>query len=312
MSTEMKKNTYIAAPACARRVACLIINWNGTTDTLELLASLARQGKEKVRLDVFIVDNASEAEQLSILKEGLTHVKGLGSAVLIENRRNVGVPAAYNQAIAMAGRDYDYYLRLDNDVIILDEALQAMIEGMERNREEGVRLVGGNIRYYDRPKEDNGGACRFDLVLGRTSIEYPNQDTLCDGVLGCVMLIDREVISAFSPSVFLGWLFLTTDESELSLRCAEMGWKTLYVARTIALHKSGRSTCKVKSLSTLYSCRNWSYMALRYARPRWRKVVVGFRLIATMTYLALKGQMWRVKAIALGVVAAIRGLKRAG
>lgn len=302
----------VEVPGNARRVACLIINWNGTSDTLELLASLARQVNEQVQLDVFIVDNASEAEQLSQLKEGLTHVKGLGSIVLIENRRNVGVPAAYNQAIAMAGRDYDYYLRLDNDVVILDEALHKMIAEMEHNREQGVRLVGGNIRYYDRPKENNGGACRIDLLRGHTSISYPTHDTLCDGVLGCVMLLDRDVVKALAPSVFMGWLFLTTDESELSLRCAEMGWKTLYLAKSVALHKGARSVSKTQMAANLYSCRNWSYLALRYGRPQWIKALICCRLAASMVYLLFKGQFLRAKAMALGMAAAMRGIEREG
>lgn len=293
-----------------RRVACLIINWNGTEDTVALLHSLFAQSSDRLELTVFLVDNGSTDVQRNALRAGIQNCAWATSVVGIQNERNIGIPSAYNQAIARAGLAYDYYLRLDNDVVLLGGAVVAMVELLEAERRNGARLVGGNVRYFDRPSENNGGAVTIDLLCGRTSVEYPAENRLCDGILGCVMLIDGEVARVYGPSVFHGWLFMTTDESELSLRCAQRGWRTVYASRTIALHKSGRSTRKVPALATRYSCRNWSYLAMKYVKPPRARVAVGLRLAATVLLLVAKLKWANAAAIAVGLAAALNGVKR--
>ena len=120
---------------------------------------------------------------------------------------------------------------------------------------------------FVNPDQREGGAARFNLLVGRNYYDYPVSSRISDGVLGCVMLIDKDVIKHFYPNVFLSSLFITTDESELSLRCSLHGWKTFYVAKPIALHKVGRSTAKAGELPSLYSIRNWALLELLPATP---------------------------------------------
>lgn len=292
-----------------RRIAALIINWNGTDDTLELLESLIPQAGGGLGLKAFVVDNASEPEEREALRAGVEFLKDRLPIRLLLNDENLGVPAAYNQAIASAGSDFDYYLRLDNDVVLKPGAVDWLVEAIERRRNAGVRLVGGNVKYYDRPEANNGGAVRIDLLRGHTRVSYPGDEVLCDGVLGCVMLLDQEVIRRLGPEVFDSWLFLSTDESELSLRCAEEGWKTLYIPSPIALHKGGRSTNKVLSLSGLYGTRNWSFLSLRFIRPRILWPLVMARLVGTAVYLLIRGRAPVAHSITRGMLASIHRVK---
>lgn len=123
------------------------------------------------------------------------------------------------------------------------------------------------------------GAVRIDLIKGRTYVSYPSHDTVCDGVLGCIMLIDGDLVRKYAPNVFDSRLFLCTDESELSLRARFAGVNTWYVARTIGLHKSGRSTKKVAYTSNYYSARNWALLRLKYTRGFFHKSLVVYSLI---------------------------------
>lgn len=240
-----------------KRVAALIINWNGSQDTIELLRSLGAQSSSNLWVEAVVVDNASAQEDFDRLSAFIETYNTDLPIALISNKINVGIPAAYNQAIINVGLNYDYYLRLDNDVVLVPDAIEKLCQALEANRAHGVRLVGGNSRFYDHPEINNGGAHYFDLIRGKSSITHPKDDVICDGVLGCIMLLDGDVVQTFAPEVFLSWLFLTTDESEISLRCKEKGWLTYYVSQTIGLHKGARSISKVKRDSGLYSVRNW-------------------------------------------------------
>jgi GT2 family glycosyltransferase len=245
------------------RVAALIINWNGAADTLHLLDSLRCCISSSVQIEAFVIDNKSQAQDRAELEAGIDRYSGL-CIHYRRNEKNVGVPAAYNQAIQIAGLEFDYYLRLDNDVVLEADALLSMICAHKANLDRGVGLIGADVRLYQPPHYPNGGAVSIDLVRGRTRVSYPRSDTICDGVLGCVMLISGDVVKKYVPDVFESRLFICTDESELSLRCKQDGILTLYRSTLVALHKGGKSTGKVSFLATYFSARNWTLLRLRY------------------------------------------------
>ena len=259
-----------------RSIAGLIINWNGAKDTLDLLRSLCHCQSESVSITAVVIDNASSSEDVAILEGGLGEFAGQLSVVFRANNTNIGVPAAYNQAIQLAGLTHDHYLRLDNDVIVEPDGLTEMIEVLEQRAAEGIAIVGGTIKYFDRREDNNGGAVTFDLIRGTTRVDYPPSDVICDGVLGCIMLVAGDLVRRHAPEVFESKLFICTDESELSLRAAAVGMKTLYLARLIGFHKSGKSTSKVKFVTGYYVARNWTVLRLRYVAggERWLLLLV--------------------------------------
>lgn len=261
-----------------KRLAALVINWNGAADTLELLCSLCRCQSESIVITAVVVDNASGEEDRAKLESGLREFRGCLNVVFRTNNVNVGVPAAYNQAIQIAGLSHDFYLRLDNDVIVEPDGLRKMIEVLEQGADRKIAIVGGNIRYFDRRSENNGGAVSIDLVKGRTTVVYPSSDVACDGVLGCIMLMAGDLIRRYAPEVFQSALFICTDESELSLRAARDGMRTAYVASVIGFHKSGRSTGKVNFISNYYSVRNWTLLRLRYVQTGPQRLSVLMRM----------------------------------
>lgn len=247
-------------------LAALIINWNGAEDTIELLRSLEEMRPQEANVEVAVIDNASEPEDRMQLENFLGSWHGSISIHFRANTTNIGVPAAYNQAVQILGLGHDYYLRLDNDVTLAAGAIGKMVASALNRHEGKTGIVGGNIKFYDRPDVDNGGAVNIDLIAGRTSVDYPADSRGCDGVLGCIMLINGDLVRAYAPEVFDSRLFLCTDESELGLRARQDGWTIWYLAEIIGFHKGGRSTGKVRSLSNYFSARNWAVLRLKYSR----------------------------------------------
>lgn len=246
-------------------LAALIINWNGAEDSIELLRSLEDMRPKDAHLEVAVIDNASALEDRLLLEEFLRDWQTNIFVHFRANRSNIGVPAAYNQAIQMLGLGHDYYLRLDNDVTIAADAIEKMVALLTIGNGRKAGIVGGNVKFYDQPDADNGGAVKIDLVAGRTSVSYPASSRECDGVLGCIMLLHGDLVRAYAPEVFDSRLFLCTDESELSLHVKQDGWATWYLAETIGFHKGGRSTGKVKFISNYFSARNWGVLRLKYS-----------------------------------------------
>ena len=183
-------------------VAVLIINWNGADDTIELLRSLRGAAEPNLSLTASVIDNASDDGDFSKLASFLESAELGFPVVLIRNRNNVGVPFGYNQAIQSAGLDCDAYLRLDNDVVLPAGAIDVLLQTLTDRRKDAVGIVGGNVKYCSAPEIDNGGAVAINLVAGKTVTTYPSVVTVCDGVLGCVMLVDGDLVRAFAPQVF--------------------------------------------------------------------------------------------------------------
>ena len=249
-----------------KRLAALIINWRGAADTLEVLQSLCNCQSDGLSVTAVVIDNASDMTDRMVLESGINELKERINIIFRSNSVNVGVPAAYNQAIQVAGLSYDYYLRLDNDVVVDPHGLDAMVALLEERSNEGVEIVGGNIKYFDRRSENNGGAVSIDLIQGKTHVDYPEANVVCDGVLGCIMLLSGDLVRLYAPEVFESALFICTDESALSLRAAGDGMRTIYLSRLIGFHKSGRSTERVTFLSNYFSARNWTLLQLRYVK----------------------------------------------
>lgn len=256
-----------------KKIAALIINWNGASDSLQLISSLYQCQNGLLQIDIVIVDNSSASEDVEQLQNGIALFQGKIDIVFRANQINIGVPAGYNQCIQLAGLNYDYYLRLDNDVVINSVGLQAMIDALDAHSKNGVAIIGGNVRYYDRPEINNGGAYSIDLVKGLTTISYPLGNVVCDGVLGCIMLVSGRLVRRYAPYVFEPVLFICTDESELSLRARSDGNLTLYISDVVGLHKSGASTGKGPFLSLYYSARNWTILRWRFTSG-WRGVIL--------------------------------------
>lgn len=282
-----------------RSVAALIINWNGAADTIELVESLLLCAAPDIEIACIVIDNNSSDDDCADLSEGLDRLGQRISVTLRFNSINIGVPAAYNQAIQIAGLQHDYYLRLDNDVIVDREGLLAMIEILDTKSD--VELVGGNVRFYDARDKNNGGAVAIDLVRGKTKVAYPNDNVVCDGVLGCIMLMSHSVVERYSPDVFLGALFICTDESELSIRAARDGCLTMYSKKIIGYHKGGVSTKKVSLLSQYYSSRNWTYLRLLYVNGLKNRIITWLNIAMYFGLYAIRFRKPHVYGVVSGV-----------
>lgn len=271
-------------------VGAVVLSWNGASDTLECLASLYAQ--DTVPSHVVLVDNGSTdgtiADVLAwvrahhrfrarmvrddvrdgrgtreiALYDGaivLPDVDGAPDAwlVIVENGTNLGFAIANNVGIRLLmTRGVKYVMLLNNDTILEQNALSALVAGMEQSPERNCLVP--QIRYWgDRRRIWNcGGEWTW---YGMPRYFYADDDAAALGnrspfevtfVTGCAVLIRAAWLAAhglLSERFFFG-----EEDVELSWRMRSSGPGSMGCwPQAIIYHKVGTSITKMAELSVL-------------------------------------------------------------
>ena len=122
-----------------------IVNWN-VKDYLEDCLESIYNNTNGFSFEVIVVDNHSKDGSREMVKEKFPRVK------LIENQRNLGFPAANNQAIRQSiGK---HLLFLNPDTVILPGTIQGIVEFMDTHPDAGIASC--------RKVEPDGGQIQED------------------------------------------------------------------------------------------------------------------------------------------------------
>src|SRR3990167_475249 len=106
-------------------ISIIIVSYN----TRELLLSSLKSQKaaaKNLKVEIFVVDNASSDKTANALKKNYPEVK------LIENQKNLGFSKANNQVITRATGKY--VLILNPDTKVMPDTLEKMVKFMDQNR----------------------------------------------------------------------------------------------------------------------------------------------------------------------------------
>ncbi len=182
--------------------------------------------------------------------------------IIISNGLNYGFAKGNNVGIkyALLCNDFDYIWLLNNDTVVTETALSALVDRMDMVEKSG--LCGSAIRYYDRPdKIQVLAGARFNHIIGTskyisdTSYTPKQVEENISYISAASMLISKRFL------LDIGLLnenyFLYFEEIDLAMRNNE--YRLLYAPNSIIYHKEGASigsskNLKIKSaLSDYYS-----------------------------------------------------------
>jgi len=178
--------SHFPAPA-EKRVAVIIVNWNGWRETIECLDSLFAQDHENFH--AFVVDNDSRDGSVEHIVSwcnepkadagwrrhpgvnrltdrpvaGLIRHRVIGRVdqsllaapegcrlTLVRSGGNLGFAGGCNVGIRAAGlQNFDYFWFLNADTVVDRQALVELI--IRAGRQTSIGIVGSTIRYYDAP-----------------------------------------------------------------------------------------------------------------------------------------------------------------
>ncbi len=283
----------------APRVLAVCVNWNGAGVLPRMLACLAASDYPKLR--VLVVDNASS--------DGSADLVG-PPARLLRLERNLGYAAAVNRACAPylepdAPWRPDYFLILNNDLEFEPELVGRLVECAGRH---GPGVYGPQVRLSDAPErlEAAWGEVVWNHVLaryhgrGRPAGAAPwNRERKASLLLGCALLIDREVARRVGP-----WderFFMYHEEVDYLYRAGLSGFAVYYCPSARVLHRGAHGTRGQPLRKVYWLRRNTVYFLRKHGAgsAHWLRWLA--TLAASLAYTALRLRFGRLGAIARGV-----------
>lgn len=232
-------------------ISIIIVNYN-VVHFLEQTLYSVNSAKKSLDIEVFVVDNNSIDESISMVRTKYPGVK------LIENNFNLGFSKANNQAIKKSlGK---YVLLLNPDTILQEDTLQECFNFMESKPDAGalgVRMIDGSGTFL--PESKRGFPTPFVAFTKFTGLSklFPRSkfwnayhllyldefetnevDVLC----GAFMFIRKSCLD------HVGLLdedyFMYGEDIDLSYRIVKGGYKNYYFPKTSIIHFKGESTKK--------------------------------------------------------------------
>jgi len=251
------------------KVGIIVLNWNRPADTLECLDSLLPFVRQRIAT-IICCDNGSTDDSLKIiinwaekifntvltgsllLDHDQYHHAPVPSFVLISSGVNRGYAGGNNVGIryALKTRAFEYIWILNNDTVVEENTLPALIKSAETFPEIG--LFGSTIVDYSDPEKIQcAGGCRYFPLLTivknvfqgeKLSTVLSGEKEIClDYIAGASMFIRNQVIQA------IGLLnenyFLYYEEIDYAKRLRDKTSYTIgWCKESIVRHKGGVST----------------------------------------------------------------------
>jgi GT2 family glycosyltransferase len=296
-------------------LSVVIVSWN-TRELLRACLGSVFETAAGLKLEVFVVDNASTDESAPMVRKHFPQVR------LIENKNNLGFAAANNQVFPQCSADL--ILLLNSDTIVVGNTLKLLVDFIRANPTAGA--VGPRL-LHPRLKLRVLG-CGFQPTLWR---EFNHQFGLSwlfpktrlfrgiylfvkvhddrvrevEWISGAAMLVRKSVIQQVGD-LSERW-FMYAEDMEWCRRMLIGGWKLYSVPDAIVEHHLSASTKQSEGGHTLSISAGRSYFVYSQ-KPSALKLflfdsvtVVGMLLRATGFFLRSltdhkHAEMWRSRA----------------
>ena len=239
-------------------VAVCVVNWFGSDDTKNCLASLARYCKDA---EIYLLENGSG-------QEGLLMEMADERTKLFVSEENLGFARGCNVLIEAALADgAKAILLINNDA----EATRGFLdEPLKLFSDPGVGFVASKLVLSDGGMLDNAGHRHLnsgDVVpegRGLLPEAYSeNRDILSGCAAGLLLKAEmlRE-IGLFGEGFFLGY-----EDVDLTYRASVMGWRGIFCASSVVLHKLGASIGRRRDASYYRQSQLGNLMAYFHNTP---------------------------------------------
>lgn len=262
-----------------KKVALVIVNWNGIDDTRRCLASIRNMRHDLIELEIIVVDNGSTDESVARIAKEFPEVRLL----LLDT--NLGFTGGNNAGIKYAMlNNADYVWLLNNDTIVDQHALSILAAfedpkvgiagskiffaaGHEYHKKRYSASQQGKVFWYA------GGLVDWDNMYA----SHRGVDEVDNGqyeaaeptvfVTGCSMMIRRSVIEKIGVLDDRYYLYL--EDLDYCLRARNAGFSLIYYPRSIVWHvNAGSSGGAGNPLHDYYITRNRLLVGLRFAPIR--------------------------------------------
>lgn len=221
------------------KVAVIVLNWNGTDDTIECLQSLAKLDYPNV--EIVLVDNGSEPPAAAMLGQ---RFPGVTCIQLPENTgyaggNNVGIQYAMEQG-------HEYVWVLNNDTLVEPDSLRLAVEAALADPRIGV--VGVKILAMEDPSRVwvAYGQVTYRQSLIRLIGYFWKDDGRFDDqrdvewVPGTAMLLSRAAVQRLGG--FDENFFAYHEDVDWCTDAREAGFRIVFAPQAVIYHKGHQSS----------------------------------------------------------------------
>ena len=230
-------------------LSIITINYNGLKDTCALIESIPFND----RMEVIVVDNASDNQEAEQISNTFPHVK------VIKSEKNLGFAGGNNLGIrASSGK---YLFLINNDTYFEDFNIQALIDRL--NSDPAIGIVSPKIKFAwaPQPIQFAGYTPLWKITIRNHAISFGEEDQgqyvvahTTPYAHGAAMLIKREAIDkvGLMPECY----FLYYEELDWSMMFTLAGFQIWYEPKCTIFHKESQTTGQNSPLRTYYITRN--------------------------------------------------------
>ncbi len=223
-------------------LSIIIVNWN-TKDLLrDCIKSIHRETK-KITYDIWVVDNNSPDQSAVMIREKFPQVN------LIANKDNKGFAAANNQALKIVTAKY--YLLLNPDTVIKDNAIDKMMSYVTANNHKGIvtcKLLNGDGTL--QKSVNSFFSLSSSLVENRFVQEFLNKTDInfrsmrsfwdhsetieIDWAFGAVLLFSHELKN--KVGILDEQFYIYAEEMDFYKRAQNSGYKSIFLHDVEIIH----------------------------------------------------------------------------
>lgn len=260
------------------KVAIIMLNWNGWKNTIECLESLYQINY--ANYEIILMDNGSKDGSIQKIEEyangkikveskffqyksnnkPLKLIKPQTAKVplefnkellLVENKTNYGYTKGANIAMQLAQKQLaDYFLLLNNDIVVDRNFLYEMV--LEAEKSPQIGIAGPTIFCYDRPTTVDFAGENLTLwrVKGKEFCAVSKRPHEVDKIEGSCMLIKRTVLDQVGFLFTKYWAYW--EETDFCFRAKKVGFKVCYIPKSMVWHKVAASIGGENNLKRQY------------------------------------------------------------
>lgn len=207
---------------------------------MDCLSSITINVSDLINKEIIIIDNGSNDYSIAYIKGNYPDIK------LIENSYNKGVAPARNQGLSIAKGKY--LLLLDVDTFVHKNAIEKMMEIMERDGKIGLcgpKLFRRNGEMEYSCREFPTIMSKFyrqlpanlqDIFLKKEELRDWPHDSLREVgyVIGACQLIRKTALE--DVGLLDSRMFYGVEEIDFCLRLWKKGWKVVYNPESVVMH----------------------------------------------------------------------------
>lgn len=251
IATAERPSKRSAVPLSTSTLSVIIVNYNVKYFLEQALLSV-RNASQRIKPEVFLVDNNSVDDSVAMVKEKFPEV------ILIANKENVGFSKANNQAIRQSTGDY--VLLLNPDTVVEEDTFEKCMQFMDSHPDAGglgVKMIDGSGKFL--PESKRGFPSPFvafcktfglssifpkSKLFNRYHLGFLNTDEIneVDILAGAFMLMRKSTLD--KVGLLDETFFMYGEDIDLSYRITQGGYKNYYFPDTTIIHYKGESTKK--------------------------------------------------------------------